>query len=267
MRLDDKITESREKVAEDILNDEADMIFLEIRRIIMGKILELDMLMPQLEQLFRIMIAGGCGAAIGAEREWKHKTAGLRTHVIVAVSSALMIILSKYGFQDVLSPYVRLDPSRIAAGAVTAIGFLGSGVIFSRNRSVSGITTSAGIWATVGVGMSIGAGMYQIGIATTGIIILVEIFLGRSGKSRCLTREIYQIVIEYEKPKEADRELMTIIRTELEEKYQCSILKFQIKCKDETVRAEVLVKTKNGNELIQLAKLVENYPEIIKISM
>ena len=97
----------------------------------------------QLEWMGRILLAGCCGGAIGYERESRKKTAGIRTHVIVAVSSALMIILSKYGFQDVTGQFVRADPSRMAAGAVAAIGFLGSGVIFSRNKNVSGITTSA----------------------------------------------------------------------------------------------------------------------------
>ena len=78
-----------------------------------------------------------------------NKAAGSKTHVIVAVSSALMIIISKYGFYDVLGEYIKLDPSRVAAGVVTAIGFIGSGVILFKNNRVSGLTTSAGIWATV----------------------------------------------------------------------------------------------------------------------
>ena len=151
----------------------------------------------QLEWMARILMAGACGGIIGYERESRKKTAGLRTHVIVAVSSALMLILSKYGFQDVTGQYVRVDPSRMAAGAVAAIGFLGSGVIFSRNKNVSGITTSAGIWATLGVGMAIGAGMYVIGICTTGIVVLVEIFLGRQGKLSHIIKDVYEIEVEY----------------------------------------------------------------------
>ena len=87
----------------------------------------------------------------------------------------------KYGFNDVLNEYTKLDPSRVAAGVVTAIGFLGSGMIIARNKSVSGITTSAGIWATVGVGLAVGSGMIYLGIATSVIVVLVEMFLGRGG--------------------------------------------------------------------------------------
>ena len=100
----------------------------------------------------RLLGAAVCGGLIGYERQSRKKTAGVRTHVIISVAAATMMIISKYGFNDVLGEYVRLDPSRVAAGIVTAVGFIGSGIIFFRNNNVSGITTSAGIWATVGVG-------------------------------------------------------------------------------------------------------------------
>lgn len=119
----------------------------------------------QLEYLIRIIGAALCGMAVGYERENHLKTAGIRTHTIVALASAAMMIISKYGFQDILAlDHIGLDPSRVAAGVVTAIGFLGAGVIFTRNFSVSGLTTAAGIWATVGIGMAFGAGMYVLGI-------------------------------------------------------------------------------------------------------
>ena len=155
-----------------------------------------EWVLVELGYLGRIVLAGICGGVIGYERQSKRKIAGLRTHVIVAVSSALMIILSKYGFQDVLDEYVKLDPSRVASGIVTAIGFLGSGMIFFRNNSVSGLTTSAGVWATVGVGMAVGAGMYAVGVATTIIVLLVELFLGRKGVLSGKGKELRDIVAE-----------------------------------------------------------------------
>ena len=93
-----------------------------------------------------------------------------------------MMILSKYAFYDVLSDTIRLDPSRIAAGVVTAIGFLGASVIFTRNMNVSGLTTAAGIWATVGIGMAFGAGMYIMGVASTLIILLMQYIFHRNLK-------------------------------------------------------------------------------------
>lgn len=134
--------------------------------------------MVQLEYLVRILIAAACGGAIGYERERRQKMAGIRTHLIVCIAASLMIIVSKYGFFDVAGKTgIVLDPSRMAASAVAAIGFIGAGVIFVRNYNVSGITTAAGLWATVGVGMAVGAGMYFIGAAVTIIIVLLQIVL------------------------------------------------------------------------------------------
>lgn len=228
---------------------------------------DMGSMIQQLELMVRIILAGICGGAIGYERESRNKTAGLRTHVIVAVSSALMIVLSKYGFQDVLGKYVRLDPSRIAAGTVTAIGFLGSGIIFSRNKNVSGVTTSAGIWATLGVGMAMGTGMYVIGIATTIVVVLVEIFIGRSGKLSYIMKQVYQIVVEYTPSQGKDTNITELIKSELESSYKCKILSVRTRRKEEIIHLELMVRTAKGNELIHIAKLAEEYPQIQKISI
>lgn len=140
-----------------------------------------EVVIEQIIYLVKLVSAAICGGLIGYERQSRKKTAGTRTHIIIAVAAAEMMIISKYGFQDVLGEYIKLDPSRIAAGIVTAIGFIGSGIIIFRNNNVNGITTSAGIWATVGVGMAMGAGMYVLGIVSTAIVMTVELFLGRKG--------------------------------------------------------------------------------------
>ena len=139
-------------------------------------------LWEQLEFVARLLAAGLCGALIGYERNNRLKEAGVRTHLIVSVASCLMMIISKYGFFDVLGENVGVDPSRVAAGIVTGVGFLGAGIIFVRRtgQSVTGLTTSAGIWATVGVGMSVGAGMYFVGIIAALIIILAQIVLHKN---------------------------------------------------------------------------------------
>lgn len=137
----------------------------------------------ELEFLLRIILSIICGAGIGLERETRLKTAGIRTHIIVSLGSALMMIISKYGFEDVLqSGSMSLDPSRIGAGIVTAVGFIGAGVIFVRNQTISGVTTAAGIWATIGIGMAIGSGMYIIGILTTILLIILQLVLHRNNK-------------------------------------------------------------------------------------
>ena len=112
----------------------------------------------ELEFFFRILIAGICGGLIGYERNNRLKEAGIRTHLIVALAAALIMVVSKYGFSDVTTlKGVALDPSRIAAQIVTGVGFLGAGMIFVRNQTISGLTTAAGVWATAGIGMTIGA--------------------------------------------------------------------------------------------------------------
>lgn len=132
----------------------------------------------QLEFLLRILLAGICGGIIGYERKSRNKEAGIRTHLIVASGAALIMIVSKYGFSDILGMKgIALDPSRIAAQIVTGVGFLGAGMIFMRKNTISGLTTAAGIWATSAIGMAIGSGLYAMGIVTAVLIVLVQIIL------------------------------------------------------------------------------------------
>lgn len=127
-------------------------------------------LIIQLEYMLRIVIASVLGLVIGIERKNRNKSAGIRTHAIVALGAALMMVVSKYGFADV----EKADASRVAAQVVSGIGFLGAGVIFVRNNLVNGLTTAAGMWATAGVGMAMGAGMYVVGLLSALLMIIVQ---------------------------------------------------------------------------------------------
>lgn len=147
----------------------------------------------EIEYVFRILMAGICGMFIGMERSNRSKEAGTRTHFMVACGAALIMVVSKYAFFDIIEQgiyngvEVRLDPSRVASTIASGIGFLGAGMIFVHKNNITGLTTAAGIWATSGVGMAIGAGMYSIGVATTVIIILAQILLHiRSSRSKQL---------------------------------------------------------------------------------
>jgi putative Mg2+ transporter-C (MgtC) family protein len=113
-------------------------------------------------------------AAIGLEREIRQKNAGLRTHTLVGTGAALFMLISKYGFTDVLVPrLVVLDPSRVAAQIVTGVGFLGAGLIFVRRDSVRGLTTAASIWVTAAIGAASGAGLPVLAVLTTGIYFTI----------------------------------------------------------------------------------------------
>lgn len=142
----------------------------------------------QFELIGRCLLAALCGALIGIERKNRLKEAGLRTHLIVALGSALMMEVSKYGFFDVLRYTMeigvqsKLDPSRVASSIISGIGFLGAGTIFVRKQVINGLTTAAGLWTTAGIGMAIGAGMYIVGIAITIFQFLIQIILHKNLK-------------------------------------------------------------------------------------
>lgn len=131
--------------------------------------------------IIRMLLAAVCGGFIGMERTRKQKEAGTRTHLIVAVGAALMMLVSKYGFFDVIViDSAQVDVSRIASQVVSGVSFLGAGVIFFKNDSVKGLTTAAGVWATAGIGMAIGAGLYSVGVVGTVLIILIHIAMHRT---------------------------------------------------------------------------------------
>ena len=139
-----------------------------------------------LDFLLRLLVACVCGAAIGYERSRRFKEAGIRTHVIVCCASALIMIVSKYGFVDLgssasffLDGTRGADPSRIAASVVSGIGFLGAGAIFRNKNAIKGLTTAAGLWATAGIGLAVGSGMYWLGAAATIIICLMQFLMHR----------------------------------------------------------------------------------------
>lgn len=126
--------------------------------------------------ILRIILAGVCGGIIGAERTLRQKDAGFRTHIIVSMGSALMMIISKYGFFDVVvKDGISTDASRIAANVITGISFLGAGMIFVKGFTIKGLTTAAGIWVTSAVGMAVGAGLYAVGFASVIMLLLVQI--------------------------------------------------------------------------------------------
>lgn len=207
--------------------------------------------------LARLLGAGLCGAAIGYERTARLKEAGIRTHLIVAMGASLMMIVSKYGFDDVIVlDGVALDPSRVAAGIVSGVGFLGAGMIFVRDRNITGLTTAAGIWATAGIGMAIGSGLYIVGVLGTAMIYVIQIILHRQRRwlrtpfNTSLTLRIA-----------GNDACLESIRDALEK--DCQI----IGCKagrepGETMLVEFTLKTPNAYNYANLLFLMKNNPDI-----
>jgi len=131
------------------------------------------------ETIIRLVVAAFLGGLVGIERERLDWAAGLRTHMMVCLGSALVMIVSAFGFKDVIgTPGVALDPSRVAAQVISGIGFLGAGtILFLKHEVVKGLTTAAGLWTVAGIGLAVGGGLYFAAIATTvlALIILVVI--------------------------------------------------------------------------------------------
>lgn len=122
-----------------------------------------------------LVLAALFGTIIGLDREYREKEAGFRTHFLVSLGSALMMIVSQYGFSEILThDGVSLDPSRIAAQVVSGIGFIGAGTIIFNHQIVRGLTTAASLWATAGIGLTAGAGMSWLALAAT-ILTLVAL--------------------------------------------------------------------------------------------
>lgn len=124
--------------------------------------------------MLSILLGVGLALAIGIEREFFAKAAGMRTYTLVGMGSALFTVVSKYGFLDtVMADFSRFDGSRVAAQVVSGIGFLGAGLIFVRRDSVRGLTTAAGIWFVAAIGMACGAGMHMVAVAATCLYLAI----------------------------------------------------------------------------------------------
>src|SRR5690606_2856675 len=123
----------------------------------------------------RLAVASALGAVIGLERERKDWAAGMRTHMMVCVGSTLAMMVSAYGFSDVLGyQNVGLDPSRIAAQVISGIGFIGAGtILFLKQRVIRGLTTASGLWTVAAIGLAIGSGMYFAGVLTTVLALII----------------------------------------------------------------------------------------------
>jgi putative Mg2+ transporter-C (MgtC) family protein len=148
-----------------------------------------------IKQIGELALAFVLSSAIGLEREWRQKSAGLRTHTLVGVGAALFLLVSKYGFGDVLTDsHVAFDPSRVAAQIVSGIGFIGGGLIFVRGDAVRGLTTAAIVWLTAAIGMACGAGLPVLALAATAahfvVVFVYPSLTARLPRSRHLTHAL-----------------------------------------------------------------------------
>ncbi|RWZ52154.1 MgtC/SapB family protein [Halobacillus fulvus] len=134
----------------------------------------------------RLLAALLLSGMIGFEREIKNHSAGFRTHILVGVGACLMMLLSLYGFEEYIDTYenVRFDPARIPSYVISGIGFLGAGTIIVNGMTIRGLTTAASIWAVAGIGLVVGAGMYDVALLTTLIVLLSLVFLNKIERNK-----------------------------------------------------------------------------------
>lgn len=151
------------------------------------------------ELVGRLAFSALLGSAIGYERERLAWVAGLRTHMLVCVGSTLIMIVSAYGFSEVLSERVTLDPSRMAAQVVSGIGFLGAGAILARGEIVRGLTTAASVWSVAGIGLAVGGGLYTPAVAATVIILIILAGIKPLEKRFIGTRQRRELLITAER--------------------------------------------------------------------
>ncbi|MFV0395592.1 MAG: MgtC/SapB family protein [Coprobacillaceae bacterium] len=211
-----------------------------------------------IELFFRIIIAGICGGLIGQERKNRSKDAGTRTHFIVALASCLLMIISKYGFEDLS---YNQDPSRIAAQVVSGVSFLGAGLILVKDTNVFGLTTAAGIWATSGVGMAIGSGLYALGIISSIIIITIQLV---THKDQTHTKEIdtpIEIILIQEENNIA-------LLNEYLRKQSIKLMHVKIsKRENDTIKIRANISTPDDYEIESMLELLESIPSIQSISI
>lgn len=209
--------------------------------------------------ILRLFIAGVLGAVVGLDREYRAKEAGYRTHFLVSLGSALIMIVSQYGFQQViLENSVSLDPSRVAAQVVSGIGFIGAGTIIIQKQFVRGLTTAVGIWATAGIGLAIGAGMYGIGVAATiltliGLELLSFIFKSLGMKSSMIVFSTDEKDIIQKVTRELNDRGYMLVSYQMEKVSHSNA---------DTYVVTIVIKAKKSTDDNKLLLFMEEFPEI-----
>jgi len=218
------------------------------------------------ETILRLLISAVLGSVIGWDRERKEGTAGLRTHMLVSVGSTLIMLVSTFGFEDILGhPSVVLDPSRIAAQVISGIGFLGAGaIIFLRQQMVRGLTTAAGLWSVAAVGLAVGSGLYLAALFATAIIFIIiavmkplEKWIFRNGKG-------HDVSLSLDIKKTNIIETESIIRNNGLEISETSLHSNN----DSSYNMKVTFESKSDRgKLLLIIEQLNNMPEVSKINM
>ncbi len=207
------------------------------------------MYISEWEVVLRLLLAVLLGGVIGFERERHNRPAGFRTHILVCAGSALLMMVSAYGFTAHAGPDFNPDPGRIAAGVVTGIGFIGAGTILQQRGGIRGLTTAATIWVVSGVGLAVGIGFYLGSVVTTALALLSLLTLRRVERSLFYRSRLKRMLV-----KAVDRPgLLGQIGTILGEA-AVNIRKSELSTPEQ--------RDESGEELVNIEFLVEVPPEL-----
>lgn len=220
-----------------------------------------------LPQIIRLLLALLVGSAIGLERAFHGRPAGLRTHALVSTSSCLLMLLTAYQW-DLLSnapvETIRVDPTRMAQGIMTGIGFLGAGVIMKENLTVRGLTTAASIWMTAAIGIMVGMGFFSAAFLAT---LLTLIVLGSFGwvERAMPTRNFGNLVIRYARDQGFAREdLFKILKSH---RFKGSHLSYHMDERDNICEYQMTVFTTNPNNFHELSRTLAEISQIREYSI
>jgi len=215
------------------------------------------------EITIRLALAAAFGAAIGLERERKDWTAGLRTHMMVCMGSSLIMMVSSFGFHDIINhPHVSLDPSRVAAQVVSGIGFIGAGTImFLKPSTVLGLTTASGLWTVAGIGLATGGGMYYAASIATAFAFFI--LWGLQPLQKRVSRKYQQRFLTITTA--ADVNPSAIINT-LTENKNAEYYNFTVSRDQKETVIELKLDSQASHQLMQIIEGLNTDPQVKKIS-
>lgn len=212
-------------------------------------------------QLDELVLAFVLSSLIGLEREIRQRSAGLRTHTIVGLGAALIMLVSKYGFSDVIAlDHVVLDPSRIAAQIVSGIGFIGGGLIFVRKDIVHGLTTAATIWLTAGIGMACGGNLPVLAVtATIGHFVVV---FGYTLLMRQLVGSSHRLIVRYHPGRETATKILGLCAAA-----GFTVRHFSVKSENtESDSTDIILDIQGKHPLAPLVEKMASLPDVILAS-
>lgn len=201
------------------------------------------------EVIVRLFLAAIMGGAVGIDRQRYEWAAGLRTHMLVCLGSALIMIVSAYGFADIqAAEHVSFDPSRVAAQVISGIGFLGAGtILFLKHEVVKGLTTAAGLWTVAGIGLAIGGGLYFAAAATTILVLIILVVIKPYKKRLIVERRQTEIQLKFNKDQVSLSKLENILN---DNKIIYNHLKFTSSKEDNTYALEIRLNKSVSNKTV-----------------